>query len=171
MDQSKQDLFNISDNKSRLSNFSADFFPTNSNFTYDVNKIKQKLRTKNEIYNEKLNIKETSQDETKSQKKPSKIKKNSMMIPRNLENFEAENKSENDFEEEEDHTYTNSQKYQKVIYNTNQISNNQFNIINMTLSVHGENYSGRERKANQADFIVSRDHNDSYNYSKNSIDR
>lgn len=171
LDQSKQDLFNISDNKSRLSNFSADFFPTNSNFTYDVNKIKQKLRTKNEIYNEKLNIKEISQDETKSQKKPSKIKKNSMMIPRNLENFEAENKSENDFEEEEDHTYTNFQKYQKVIYNTNKISNNQFNIINMTLSVHGENYSGRERKANQADFIVSRDHNDSYNYSKNSIDR
>jgi hypothetical protein len=168
--QSKRDLFNISDNKSRLSNFSADLFPSNSNFTYDVNKIKQNFRTKNEIYNDKLKNPESFQDETRSQSKPYKIKKKSMVIQRNLQKFIPENQSEDDFiKEDKEAKFEDSNKYQKVIYNTNQISNNQFNIINMTLSVHGDNYSAKG--VNKAQFIVSQEHHDSYEYSKNSIKR
>lgn len=165
--RSKRDLFNISDSKSRLSNFSADLFPSNSNFTYDVNKIKQKLRTKNEIYKKQDLNDPKLQDHTRSQSKLQK--KNSLMIQRDFQKYDIQEQSDEDFNLQTKHNKFNPQ-YQKVIYNTNQVTNHQLNIINMTLSVHGEKHMNQNTKQAKK-FNISRKHNDSYSYTKNSLDR
>jgi hypothetical protein len=162
-DRSKNDLFNISDNKSRLSNFSAELFPSNSNFTYDVNKIKKQLRTKNINFQETINNHENRQDETRSQSKLGNLKKNSFIIQRDFQKLDQANPSEDNFTSKEPQIIMNdNRKFKNVIYNNSRVSHQQLNIINMTLSVQNTD-------AHQ--FKVSREHHDSYTYSKNSIDR
>ena len=160
--RSKHDLFNISDNKSRLSNFSADLFPSNSNFTYDVNKIKQ-LRAKKDIYKETIKDIEGRQDGTRSQSKLGNLKKNSLIIPKHFQKYDHKNPSENEYKSKEPQVILNdNRKFKNVIYNTNQISHQQLNIINMTLSVQNTDVKKVQ---------VSGNHNDSYTYSKHSMDR
>lgn len=159
--RSKQELFNISDNKSRLSNFSADLFPSNSNFTYDVNKIKQ-IR-KNEIYKEATKGTENSQHGTRSQTKLIPPQKSMSRAPKRLQKSQRVGPSEDELPAQNAPIVLNDNRhYHRVVYNTNQVSHQQLNIINMTLSVQ----AGRADK-----LMISRDHHDSYTYSKNSTER
>lgn len=159
--RSKQDLFNISDNKSRLSNFSADLFPSNSNFTYDVNKIKT-LRGK-ELFPEPAPESSKAKDGTRSQRKLADLGRDSPRAPRHFLKSEAGERSGEDSGGGGPSVVLNdNRQYQRVIYNTSRVAHQQLNIINMTLSV-------KTSTANQ--LKVSRDHHDSYTYSKHSAER
>lgn len=155
----KRNNFNISESKSRISSFSEDMFPDSLNFTYDLGKNNKKKIRENFEGNINKTVKQSiyEQNDSRSLSKPIKSKKSNVL--RNNEIlFQQTTEGASTFKRENfgQKNITQQPIYNKVIYTTQNIVNNQINLI-----------CKNEKKHNHS-FEINENYQGSYNYSKKS---